>query len=562
LNLAERFLEKTEFDSYEDFCNNLKIIIPENFNFAYDVMDEYARLDPDRLALIWCNDDGEEKFFTFGELKKYSDRAANVLNSLGIKKGDKVMLILRRRYEFYFIALALSKIGAIYIPSTDQLTEKDIIYRNNAGEVKMIIAYNRPDIINHVEKSLPESPTVEMLVLVGGQREGWISYDEKMETASDYWTRPTGEENTTNNDIMLIYFTSGTTAMPKMTMHDFTYPLGHIINAKYWQRVIDGGRHLTVADSGWAKFGWGKIFGQWICGVVMFMYDMDRFDPCKLLEKIERYRLQTFCAPPTVYRFLLQHDIDKYDLSSLVHCSTAGEPLNPDVFKRWLDKTGVKILNGFGQSETTVLVANFEWFEVLPGSMGKPNPAYDIDVVDEDGNSCGDGVEGELVIRNVDVNKPAGLCCGYYKDDEATARVWYDNTYHTGDVVYRDEHGYFWFVGRNDDVIKASGYRISPFEVESAVIEHPAVVECAVTGMPDEIRGTIVKATVVLAKGFEPSEELKRDIQNYVKRITAPYKYPRVIEFVEELPKTIGGKIKRAQIRREDEKVKHFSKEL
>ena len=553
MNLAHKFLEKTDFESYEDFSENFRIKIPENFNFAYDVMDEYARLEPNRLALIWCNDNGEERFMNFGELKKYSDQAANMLSSQGIKKGDKVMLILRRRYEFYFTVLGLSKIGAIYIPSTDQLTEKDIIYRNNIGEIKMIIAYNRLDIIRHVENSLKASPTVEKLMLVGGQREGWISYDEELEAASEKWTRPVGEENTANKDIMLIYFTSGTTSMPKMTLHDFTYPLGHIVNAKYWQRVLDGGRHLSVADSGWAKFGWGKIFGQWICGVVMFLYDMERFDPCKLLEKIEQYRLETFCAPPTIYRFILQQDMDKYDLSSLVHCSTAGEPLNPDVFNKFSEKTGIPILNGFGQSETSVLVANFEWFKVIPGSMGKPNPAYAIDVVDADDNSCAEGVEGELVIRHANTNKPAGLCCGYYKDDEATSNAWYNDTYHTGDVVYRDEHGYFWFVGRNDDVIKASGYRISPFEVESAVIEHPAVVECAVTGAPDKIRGIVVKATIVLAKDFVPSDELKKNIQDYVKKATAPYKYPRIIEFVEELPKTIGGKIKRAQIRKEDE---------
>ena len=554
MNLAYKFLEKTDFKSYEDFCENFKINIPENFNFAYDVMDEYARLEPDRLALIWCNDCGEEKFVTFGEMKKYSDKAANMLKNQGVKKGDKVMLILRRRYEFYFMVLGLSKIGAIYIPSTDQLTEKDIIYRDNAGEIKMIIAYNHTDIIKHVENSLEDSPTVEKIMLVGGQRDGWINGDEELEASSEKWTRPIGEENTTNKDLMLIYFTSGTTSMPKMTMHDFTYPLGHIVNAKYWQRVRDGGRHLSVADSGWAKFAWGKIYGQWICGVVMFLYDMERFDPCNLLEKIERYRLETFCAPPTIYRFMLQQDMDKYDLSSLVHCSTAGEPLNPDVFNKFLEKTGVPILNGFGQTETSVLVANFEWFDVLPGSMGKPNPAYNIDVVDEDDNPCADGVEGELVIRNADTNKPAGLCCGYYKDKEATSKVWYNDTYHTRDVVYRDEHGYLWFVGRNDDVIKASGYRISPFEVESAIIEHPAVVECAVTGAPDKIRGIVVKATIVLAKNYVPSDELKNDIQNYVKKVTAPYKYPRLIDFVEELPKTMSGKIKRAQIRGEDEK--------
>jgi acetyl-CoA synthetase len=552
MNLAYRYLEKQEFSSYEDFCQNLKIKIPENFNFAYDIMDEYARLEPDRLALVWCDDNGNERFFTFGELKLWSDKTANLLKLEGIRKGDRVMLILRRRYEFYFFALALAKIGAVYIPCTDQLTEKDIIYRNNAAAVKMIIAFNQPDIVEHVEKSIDESKTVEKLILVGGNRNNWIDYDKEIEYALSDWQRPEGSENTNNSDLMLIYFTSGTTSMPKMTAHDFTYPLGHIVTAKYWQRVQEGGLHLTVADSGWAKFGWGKIYGQWICGAVQFVYDMDKFEPCKLLEKMEKYKLATFCAPPTIYRFILQHDIKKYDLSSIVHCSTAGEPLNPEVYNRFLKETGIRILNGFGQSETTVLVANFEWFETLPGAMGKPNPAYNIDVVDENGCSCPAGIEGELVIRDVDTNKPAGLFCGYFKDEEATANVWYDNMYHTRDVVYRDEHGFLWFVGRNDDVIKASGYRISPFEVESALIEHPAVVECAVTGAPDSVRGTVVKATIILARGYKPSEALKKDIQNYVKKVTAPYKYPRIIEFVDELPKTISGKIKRAQIRQED----------
>jgi acetyl-CoA synthetase len=338
VNLAYRYLEKTEFESYEDFCENLKIKVPGNFNFAYDIMDEYAKLEPERLALIWCNDHDEERFISFAEMKKYTDKAANVFKKAGIKKGDKVMLILRRRYEFYFALLGLTKLGAIVIPSTDQLTEKDIIYRNNAAKIKLIVAYNRPDIIRHVEGSLAESPTVEQLMLVGGSKEGWLDFDKMMAEASEEWTRPTGEEGTQNNDIMLIYFTSGTTSMPKMTVHDFTYPLGHIITAKYWQKIIDGGIHLTVADSGWAKFAWGKLYGQWICGAIMFMYDMERFDADHLLKKLEKYRIATFCAPPTVYRFMLQQDLDRYDLSSLVHCSTAGEPLNPEVFQRFYQK--------------------------------------------------------------------------------------------------------------------------------------------------------------------------------------------------------------------------------
>lgn len=552
MNLFDRYLETTEFSSYEDFCKNLRIKVPDNFNFAYDIIDEYARLEPERLAMVWCDDNGNERRFTFSDLKYWSDKTANFMKKIGIKKGDKVMLIMRRRYEFYFVVFALAKIGAVYIPSTDQLTSKDIVYRTNAASIKMVVAYNREEIINNVENALDKSPTVEKLVIVGGKRDGWIDFDSEVSQASADWTRPSGSEDTRNQDHMIIYFTSGTTSMPKMVVHDFTYPLGHIVTAKYWQRVQDGGLHLTLADSGWAKFGWGKLYGQWICGAIQFVYDMDKFEPCKLLEKMEKYRLTTFCAPPTVYRFILQQDLKKYDLSSIKYCSTAGEPLNPEVYYKFLEATGISILNGFGQSETTVLVANFEWFDIHPGSMGKPNPAYEIDVVDEEGNSCPAGVEGELVIRGVDKNKPVGLFLEYYGDRAATERVWRDDTYHTGDVVYRDEHGFLWFVGRNDDVIKASGYRISPFEVESALIEHPAVVECAVTGAPDSVRGIVVKATVILAKGYEPSEELKKDIQEHVKRVTAPYKYPRIIEFVDELPKTISGKIKRAQIRQED----------
>jgi acetyl-CoA synthetase len=552
MSLDIRYLERAEFSSYEDFCNNFKLKVPENFNFAYDIIDEYAVSEPDRPALVWCDDHGGEKYFTFGDLKYWSDKTANYLKAKGICKGDKLMFILRRRYEFYFFAFAAMKIGAIFIPSTNQLMKKDIAYRNNAAGVKAIVAFNDGEIVEHVESAAMESPTVKTYIMVGGKNGNWLDYDNEIKDTPEIWTRPEGVYDTYNRDMMIIYFTSGTTSMPKMAVHDFTYPLGHIVTARYWQRVQDRGLHLTVADSGWAKFAWGKLFGQWICGAVQFLYDMDRFDPCKLLERIEKYQIRTFCAPPTIYRFMLQIDISKYNLSSLVHCSTAGEPLNPEIFNRFRKITGLEILNGFGQTETTVIVANYEWLKVDPGAMGMPNPAYDIDVVDENNNPCPAGEEGELVIRGVDSAKPAGLFCGYYRDPEATAKVWYDDTYHTGDVVYRDEHGFLWFVGRNDDVIKASGYRISPFEVESALIEHPAVVECAVTGAPDAVRGTVVKATVILAKGYEPTDQLKKEIQNYVKNNTAPYKYPRIIEFVDELPKTISGKIKRAQLRHDD----------
>ncbi len=552
MSLDIRYLDRAEFSSYEDFCNNFKLKVPDNFNFAYDIIDEYAVSEPDRPALVWCDDHGGEKYFTFGDLKYWSDKTANFLKSKGISKGDRIMFILRRRYEFYFFAFAAMKLGAIFIPSTNQLMKKDIVYRNNAAEVKAIVAFNDREIVEHVDSAAEESPTAKTYIMVGGKHGNWLDYDNEIKDTSGIWTRPEGVYNTCNRDMMIIYFTSGTTSMPKMAMHDFTYPLGHIVTARYWQRVQDKGLHLTVADSGWAKFAWGKLFGQWICGAVQFLYDMDRFDPCKLLERIEKYQIRTFCAPPTIYRFMLQNDISKFNLSSLVHCSTAGEPLNPEIFNRFKKITGLEILNGFGQTETTVIVANYEWLKVDSGAMGMPNPAYNIDVVDENNNPCPAGEEGELVIRGVDSAKPAGLFCGYYKDPEATAKVWYDDIYHTGDVVYRDEHGFLWFVGRNDDVIKASGYRISPFEVESALIEHPAVVECAVTGAPDAVRGTVVKATVILAKGFEPTDQLKKEIQNYVKNNTAPYKYPRIIEFVDELPKTISGKIKRAQLRHDD----------
>jgi len=552
LNFAYRYISQENFSSYEDFCENFKIIVPKNFNFAYDIVDAYARLEPERKALVWCDDHGNERVFTFTDLKKYSDKTANMLKDAGICKGDRVMLILRRRYEVYFAILALAKIGAIYIPSSNQLTEKDIVYRNNAAGVKAIIAYKEPNLLSQIESAMPQSPSVEKLFLIDGKRDGWEDFDDLMVKSSDVWVRPSGNEATLNEDTMIIYFTSGTTSMPKMAVQNFTYPLGHIVTAKYWQRVIDGGLHLTVSDSGWAKFGWGKIYGQWICGAVQFVYDMDKFVPETLMEKMERYKLATFCAPPTIYRFLLDNQPERFDLSSIKYASTAGEPLNPDVFNRFRSLTGLRILNGFGQSETTVLVANFEWLDIYPGAMGKPNPAYKIDVVDEQGCSCPPGEEGEIVIREADSNKPVGLFCGYYQDKVTTAKVWYEDTYHTGDMAYWDEHGFLWFVGRNDDVIKASGYRISPFEVESVLIEHPAVLECAVTGAPDPIRGTVVKATVVLAKGYVASAELKKEIQDYVKKVTSPYKYPRILEFTEELPKTIGGKIKRAQIRQMD----------
>ena len=414
----------------------------------------------------------------------------------------------------------------------------------------MVVCVDDAQVLDHVEQSLPKTKTLQAKAVVAGSREGWLDFTTEIAKYPDELKRPALVNK--NDDIMLIYFTSGTTGMPKMVAHDFTHPLGHIVTAKYWQRVQDGKLHMSVSDSGWAKFGWGKIYGQWICGAVIFAYDMDRFHAKNLLSMVQKYHVTTFCAPPTMFRFMLQEDLTQYDLSSIKHCCIAGEPLNPEVFKQFKEITGLKLTEGFGQSESSVLVANFEWFDPKPGSMGKPSPLYDIDIVDSNGNSCPDGEEGEIVVRNVEKCRPTGLFMGYYKDEEITAEVMQGGNYNTHDVAWRDSDGYYWFVGRSDDVIKCSGYRIGPFEVESALIEHPAVLECAVTAVPDLVRGQVVKATIVLTKHYSPSDALKKELQNHVKRVTAPYKYPRVIEFVEELPKTIGGKIKRALIRNED----------
>ncbi len=548
--LIDRYLPRTDFDSYEDFLNNYKVNVPENFNFAFDIVDTWAALDNEKLALVWCDDNGNERTFTFAEISALSNKAANFYKSLGIKKGDVVLNILRRRYEYWISAMALCKIGAICIPATLQLTAKDITYRVNAANIKVIVCVNDTYEVEQVELAKDKCNTLEKLIMVDGEKEGWLSFDEGISSASDVFKRPEGEEATKNQDIMLIYFTSGTTGFPKMVRHNFTHPLGHIVTAHYWQQVQNGKLHMSVSDSGWAKFGWGKIYGQWICGAVIFAYDMERFIPKNLLEKLEKYKVTTFCAPPTMIRFMLLEDLSKYDLSSIKHSSLAGEPLNPEVYNQWLAQTGLKLHEGFGQSESSVLIANFQWFEPKPGSMGKPSPLYNIDLIDSDGNSCDIGEEGEIVVQRLNNGMPCGLFTGYYKDEELTSAAMSGGKYNTGDVAWRDADGYYWFVGRSDDVIKCSGYRIGPFEVESALIEHEAVVECAVTAVPDPVRGQIVKATIVLKSGFDPSEALIKELQEHVKKVTAPYKYPRIVEFVDELPKTISGKIKRAEIRR------------
>ena len=537
------------FHSYEDFIQDFKIQIPDNFNFAYDIVDEYALKDPDKTALVWCDEKGNESIFSFKDLKYFSDKTANFLSSIGIRKGDAVMLILKRRYEFWFCILALHKIGAICIPATHLLTSKDIKYRNNAADVKMIITVPDEDVLHHIEEASPSSPSLLYKVVIGGgHQEAWISFDNGVEAASSNFTRPSGDLSTTNTDISLLYFTSGTTGMPKMVQHNFTYPLGHILTAKYWQNVQDNGLHLTIADTGWAKAVWGKIYGQWICGSAVFVYDYDKFVPKLLLEQIVKYGVTTFCAPPTIYRFLIKENLSHYQFKKLKYCVVAGEPLNPEVYNQFLQQTGIKLMEGYGQTELTVALATYPWIKPKPGSMGKPSPGYDIDILDEDENSCDIGQEGQIVIHTKN-RKPVGIFDGYYRDPERTKSVWHDNIYYTGDMAWRDEDGYFWFVGRADDVIKSSGYRIGPFEVESALMEHPAILECAITAVPDLDRGQVVKATIVLAAGFEPCDTLAIEIQDHVKRVTAPYKYPRIIEFVQELPKTISGKIRRVELR-------------
>jgi acetyl-CoA synthetase len=548
--MLDKYLKQTEFHSYESFKENFEIKIPENFNFAYDVVDEIARRTPGKIAMVWCDDKGKEAIFTFGQMKLYSDKAANFFRSAGIRKGDPVMLILKRHHDYWFCTLGLNKLGAITIPATHLLSTKDIIYRNNAADIKMIVSLPDPLVIQHIEESEVKSPTLKHKVMIGEDRKGWLNFTREMESSSENFVRPVLKESTSNSDIMLLYFTSGTTGMPKMVNHDFIYPLGHILTAKYWQRVEDDGLHFTVADTGWAKSAWGKIYGQWLSGSAVMTYDYDKFVPKNLMEIIEKHKVVTFCAPPTIYRFLIKEDLTKFDLSHLKYCVVAGEPLNPEVFKQFYDQTGIKLMEGYGQTECTVAVATYPWLDPKPGSMGKPSPGYEIEIVDENGNTCEAGNEGEIVIHT-DKRKPVGMFNGYYRDDELTKKVWSDGVYRTGDMAWCDEDGYYWFVGRADDVIKSSGYRIGPFEVESALMEHPAVLECAITAVPDADRGQIVKATVVLSKSYQPGDDLAKELQEHVKKVTAPYKYPRIVEFVTELPKTISGKIRRVQIRNE-----------
>ncbi len=549
--MLEKFLPRTEFTSYEDFKANYRVVAPQNFNFAYDVADAWAEQEPDKKALLYCDDNGARDWYTFTDLKNASNRIANFLLSLGIRKGDRVMLILKQRPEVWMCFLALHKIGAVCIPATYQLMEKDIVYRVDAAEIRMIISVDEPELLSHIASAKEKCKTLQYVAAVGTEiPDGFLDFRKEMQTYSDRLERIYNDQN----DPMLMYFSSGTTGMPKMILHDYTYPLGHILTAKYWQHVEENKLHLTMSDSGWAKFAWGKIYGQWICGATIVAYDNVKFNAKNTMELLQEIKVTTFCAPPTIYRFLIKEDISHYDLSSIHKCTIAGEPLNPEVFYKWKELTGLTLTEGFGQTETPVILANFDGFPIKPGSTGKPSADFDIEIVDDNGNPCEDGVVGHIVVRNLSKHYPFGLFKGYQKDPAAVEKAFRNDSYDTGDTAWRDADGYYWFEGRSDDVIKCSGYRIGPFEVESALMTHPSVLECAVTAAPDPIRGQVVKATIVLARGYQPSEELKKEIQNHVKKTTAPYKYPRIVEFVTELPKTTSGKIKRAEIRASSEK--------
>jgi acetyl-CoA synthetase len=549
--MLNKYLDKIEFENYNDFLENFKINVPENFNFGYDIVDEWARISPNKKALLWTNDQGKEIQFTFADIKRESDKAASYFTQLGIKRGDMVMIVLKRRYQFWMVITALHKIGAAVIPATHLLTEKDIIYRAKAADIKAIVAAGDEEVVKHIEKARPNCPTVTNCISIGPIiPEGWDDYNRGVEEAPEF-VRP--ELANTNDDISLMYFTSGTTGEPKMVAHDFTYPLGHIITAKYWHNLNEDSLHLTLADTGWGKAVWGKYYGQWIVGANVFVYDYEKFTPVDLLAIFEKYHITSFCAPPTVFRFLIREDISKYDLSALRYCTIAGEALNPSVYEKWKELTGIKLFEAFGQTETTITVGTYPMVEPRPGSMGKKGPVYDIDLMKPDGTWAEDGEQGEIVVRTHG-KQPVGLFKEYYRDPELTKEAYDNGIYHTGDVAWRDEDGYYWFIGRKDDVIKSSGYRIGPFEVESALMTHPAVVECAITGVPDEIRGQVVKATIVLSADYKDKagEALIAEIQDHVKRTTAPYKYPRIIEFVDELPKTISGKIRRVEIRQKN----------
>ncbi|MDR1690056.1 MAG: AMP-binding protein [Clostridiales bacterium] len=551
--IYEKFIgmHRDDCKSLKELTEKFEIKHAENFNFAYDVLDELGKTVPDKLCMLWVGNDGEEKRISFSEMMIYSNKTANYFKSLGIKKGDFVLLVLKRSYLFWYAMMALHKIGAIAVQATHLLQVKDYVYRCNAAGLKMAVITGDGDCTELFDQGLEEYKTVELKAVTKGKNagKGWHDFEAGIENASEEWSRPTGSEDTAASDTMLVSFSSGTTGYPKMVRHDYTYPLGHLMTGVFWHRVIDGGLHFTISDTGWLKSLWGKMYGQWLGESAVFTYDFEKFSGADILSKLEKYKITTFCAPPTMYRFMVIEDVPSYNLCALKHCCTAGEALNQDIFVKWKEFTGLNIYEGFGQTETTLCCGTlYPFSEAVPGAMGLPIPGYDIVVADEDGKEVPVGVSGEICIR---LGKPIkGLYKEYYRDSEATANSFRGGIFHTGDIVYRDEQGYMWYVGRNDDIIKSSGYRIGPFEVESVLSEHPAVMEAAVTGVPDPVRGFNVKASIVLKKGFAPSTMLVKEIQDFVKKNTAPYKYPRVVEFVDELPKTISGKIRRVELRK------------
>ena len=541
--VCEKFVETKE--DAEGRLESINFKNTETFNFGFDIVDGIAEKYPEKLAMLHLDKNKAERRFTFKDIKRASNQVANYFTSLGIKRGDKVMLVLKRHYQFWFCMVALHKLGAVAIPATNQLKEHDFEYRFNSAGVKAIVCTADGDTYQYAESAAKKCPQVEKLLMVGGAKDGWLDFDKEYTLFSGKYERP--EDCSAGDDAALMFFTSGTTGNPKMASHKHTYALGHFVTAKYWHCCERDGLHLTISDTGWGKSLWGKLYGQWLCEGAVFVYDFDKFDENDLLPMFAEYNITTFCAPPTMLRMLIRGDLSKYDLSSIHHMTTAGEALNPEVYNKFKEATGLEIMEGFGQTETTLVIANLNGTAPKIGAMGKANPQYDVDIVDPDGNSLPAGEVGEIVVHT-DKNTPCGLFREYYRDSEKTSDAWHDGLYHTGDTAWRDEDGYFWYVGRVDDVIKSSGYRIGPFEIESVIMELPYVLECGVSAVPDEVRGQVVKASIVLTKGTEGTDELKKEIQNYVKEHTAPYKYPRVVVFRDELPKTISGKIQRNKL--------------
>ena len=541
--VSSKFVECTEAEN--GALQKIEFKNEDKFNFAFDIVDEIAKKDPEKLAMLHIDKNKVERRFTFNDMKRASNQCANYFKSLGIKKGDRVMLVLKRHYQFWYAILALHKLGAVAIPATNLLQEHDFDYRFNAAEVSAIVCTADGDVAHQVDLAEPASPTLKTKILVGGEREGWHNFDEEFPLFSAHFYRT--EDTACGDDLMLMFFTSGTTGYPKIAAHNYKYALGHYVTAKYWHGVDENGLHFTISETGWGKALWGKLYGQWLCEGAVFTYDFDRFDAADILPMFAKYHITTFCAPPTMLRMMIKQDISQYDFSSVKHMTTAGEALNPEVYRQFEKATGLQIMEGFGQTELTLMIANLMGNSHKLGSMGKPTPAYDVDILDPDGNPVPDGETGEIVVKTSD-KVPCGLFAGYYKNQEKTDEVWHDGYYHTGDTAWRDEDGFYWYVGRVDDVIKSSGYRIGPFEIESVIMELPYVLECGVSAAPDEVRGQVVKASVVLVKGTEPTEELKKEIQDYVKHHTAPYKYPRIVVFKDELPKTISGKIQRNKL--------------